>query len=124
MVFAPLDRSRLRQRSLRRGGQQFRSEDAARRRRDPDLVERIEANWRGVAVLSACGRSGPARRWTVLSALGCGAFRNPPDVVGAALASVLSEPLDFGELEEVEVVMLDDHNSRENVERFRQGVGI
>ena len=97
---------------------QFRSEDAARR--DPDLVERIEANWR--AVLSACGRSGATV--AVLSALGCGAFQNPPDVVGAALKRVLSEPLDFGKLEEVEVVILDDHNSRENVTRFRQGLGI
>lgn len=56
----------------------------------------------------------------VLSALGCGAFNHPTDLVAASLAKCLREPLVFGTLKRICVVIMEDHNSGGiNVERFR-----
>ena len=79
-------------------------------RRDVNLRATVDANWR--AVLAAAGQSGA--QLAVLSALGCGAFRNPTEEVAASLARVLREPIEFGWLEAVAVVVMEDHN------RFRQ----
>jgi uncharacterized protein (TIGR02452 family) len=76
----------------------------------------VDANWR--AILTAAGKSGA--EVAVLSAIGCGAFNNPTDLVAASLAKVMREPLDFGSLTRVCVVLMEDHNSGgTNVARFR-----
>jgi uncharacterized protein (TIGR02452 family) len=79
----------------------------------------VDSNWR--AILTAAGSSGA--EVAVLSAIGCGAFNNPTDLVAASLAKVMREPLDFGSLRRVCVVLMEDHNSGgTNVARFRTGL--
>lgn len=86
---------------------------------DPDLVSKIDANWR--AVLEAAAQSGAAV--LVLAPLGCGAFHNPPDVVGASLVRALREASTegrLGGLRKVALVVKEDHNSGgKNVDAFR-----
>jgi hypothetical protein len=55
----------------------------------------------------------------VVSAIGSGAFSNPPQVVAAALVRALAVSAPGSALRRVTACVLDDHNSRDNVERFR-----
>eukprot|EP00760_Papus_ankaliazontas_P008021 PhM_4_TR13644/c0_g1_i1/m.67573 len=48
----------------------------------------------------------------VLSALGCGAFRNPPDHVADIFSKVLRSPEFYGCFKVVSFAIFDDHNSR------------
>jgi uncharacterized protein (TIGR02452 family) len=112
--FAPLPHGPARVAVLSAAGNYYRSEAEAHT--DPRLQQVVDANWR--AVLTAAGRSGA--KVAVLSALGCGAFHNPAEIVAASLARALREPLAFGSLERVCVIIMEDHNSGgTNVARFR-----
>jgi len=86
--------------------------------RDSGLPGRMVQTWK--AVLSAASASGASQ--LVVSALGCGAFNNPPQLVGRALAVALSECSPGSCLEEVHVVIMEDHNSHgRNEKQFREG---
>ena len=53
--------------------------------------------------------------------LGCGAFRNPPERVAEAFCLALKDcVLPRGSLKKISVVVMDDHNSRDNVLRFKK----
>ena len=73
------------------------------------------ATWMGA--LGAAASNGA--RVFVVSALGCGAYRNPPEAVAEALigAARLCDPR---ELRTVVVAVHNDHNSRNNVDRFQR----
>ena len=71
-----------------------------------------------VSVLTAADASGCTD--VVVSAIGAGAFHNPPNVVGSALSKALTFSHSTS-LRHVHVVIMNDHNSRNNVERFRKG---
>ena len=85
-------------------------------RKDKDLLRSLRDTW--LAVLSAAAASGS--EIVVVSAIGCGAFQNPPEAAGRALASALSD-CSPGRLRRVHVAILEDHNSRDNTLRFRKG---
>ena len=82
-----------------------------RRHEGRDLM----ATWMGA--LGAAASNGA--RVFVVSALGCGAYRNPPEAVAEALigAARLCDPR---ELRTVVVAVHNDHNSRNNVDRFQR----
>lgn len=85
---------------------------------DGTLLDRMVRTWK--AVLSAASASRTTH--LVVSALGCGAFNNPPRVVGTALAVALRSCNPGNNLEEVHVVIMEDHNSNGvNFDEFRQG---
>jgi len=61
----------------------------------------------------------------VVSALGAGAFHNPPEVVGEALGEALQSCVPCPALARIAVVVFDDHNAQRgagNVARMRQGL--
>jgi len=60
------------------------------------------------AILSGANAAGV--EVLIVSALGCGAFNNPPKIVGGALATALAQ-CDPGMLQEIQVVIFEDHNS-------------
>ena len=92
----------------------YKNEEAALK--DKALSRELEATWRGV--LEAAGKSGVEH--LVLSAIGAGAFSNPPEVVAKALTASLRACSPGEALRRVTVCVLDDHNSRDNVARFRE----
>ena len=61
------------------------------------------------AVLAACAAEGV--ECVVLSALGCGAFHNPPEEVAQVFKEVLEAGVGGGSLREVVFAVLEDHNS-------------
>lgn len=73
---------------------------------DKDLEKDLIRTWK--AVLSGANAAGV--QVLIVSALGCGAFNNPPASVGSALAKALAQ-CDPGVLQEVRVVIFEDHNS-------------
>ena len=85
---------------------------------DPNLRASLVAAWR--AVVDGARELGSSV--VVVSALGAGAFHNPPDVVGEALVQVLGSCHAGTELAHVAVIVLDDHNSQGNVKRMREGM--
>ena len=63
----------------------------------------------------------------VLSALGCGAFRNPPGHMALLFQEVLSEAAFSNKYKHISFAILDDHNARGEgnfkpfLDRFRTG---
>lgn len=95
---------------------QYRSEEQALA--DVRLETNLEDSW--LAVINGGREIGASV--LVVSALGAGAFHNPPDVVGRALVTALNA-CDLGDrLTHIAVVVLDDHNSNDNVERMRKAM--
>ena len=93
----------------------YRHEDEANA--DNKLVSDLRRTW--IAAIKAADESG-AREF-VVSALGCGAFRNPPERVAEAFCLALKDcVLPRGSLKKISVVVMDDHNSRDNGLRFKQ----
>ena len=84
-------------------------------RRLPDFM--IET-WQ--AVLSAANTAGASH--LVLGALGCGAFNNPLATVGHALATALQRSSVSPALQDIRVLIMEDHNSNgQNLPRFTAG---
>lgn len=84
--------------------------------KSPSLMRDLFETW--LSILTAANASGCTD--VVVSAIGSGAFKNPPDAVGESLhKALLVSP--SSALCIVHVVILDDHNSRNNVRRFREG---
>ena len=86
----------------------------------PDLVERDGQLWLSDAMAAATARKirailriGARHGQTalVLSAFGCGAFRNPPQHVAALFRDVLAEPEFAGVFRRVAFAIIDDHNA-------------
>ena len=101
---------------LSAAAKQYASLDEAKS--DSKLLDRMVDTWK--AVLSAANASGNTH--LVVSALGCGAFNNPPQMVGTAFAIALRECNPGNALEEVHVVIMEDHNSDGvNFTEFRSG---
>ena len=92
----------------------YNNEGAANR--DPALPRELEATWRGV--LEATKISGAQH--LVVSAIGCGAFCNPPEVVATALVKALRACAPGTALRKITACVLNDHNIRDNVKRFRE----
>ena len=93
----------------------YRHEDEANA--DKKLVSCLRATW--IAAIKAADECGAHE--FVVSALGCGAFRNPPERVAQAFCLALEDcELPRGSLKKISVVVMDDHNSRDNVLRFKQ----
>lgn len=93
----------------------YRHEDEANA--DKKLVSCLRASW--IAAIKAADECGAHE--FVVSALGCGAFRNPPERVAEAFCLALKDcVLPRGSLKKISVVVMDDHNSRDNVLRFKQ----
>lgn len=85
---------------------------------DSKLLGRMVQTWK--AVLSAASAS--RNTHLVVSALGCGAFNNPPRMVGSAFVIALRECNPGDTLKEVHVVIMEDHNSGGvNFKEFRCG---
>ena len=83
---------------------------------DENLVSDLCRTW--TAAFKAADECGAHE--FVVSALGCGAFRNPPERVAEAFSLALKGcVLRRGCLKKISVVVMDDHNSRDNVARFR-----
>jgi len=101
--FQPMDPTRVT--VLSAAAKNYHNADLAKA--DPQLPVRMLDTWR--AVLSAAGACDAEQ--LVLSALGCGAFCNPPEAVGRSLALALQECNPGAKLREVHVVIYEDHNS-------------
>ena len=54
----------------------------------------------------------------VLGAIGCGAFHNPPDIVSKCLINVLDKYKNEIGIKKIVIVVMNDHNSQDNVKRF------
>lgn len=79
---------------------------------DGELKTYLKKAWKAVIGGAALSHASVL----VVSALGCGAFNNPPAVVGECLAEILREKINFGEVRKICVVVMEDHNSNgENV---------
>ena len=87
---------------------------------DPDLVTRDGLLWltddmaratevKIRAILRIAARHGQAN--LVLSAFGCGAFRNPPHHMAQLFAGALAEPEFAGVFRRVAFAVIDDHNA-------------
>jgi len=89
--------------------------------RNEALAHELEATWRGV--LEAARASGAHH--LVVSAIGSGAYSNPPEVVAAALVDALRKCVPGAALRRVTARgVLDDHNSRDNVARLPRAVMV
>lgn len=85
--------------------------------KDRNLTKNLIQTWK--AVISGANAAGVDV--LIVGALGCGAFCNPAIVVGGALREALTL-CDAGSLQEVRVVILEDHNSDgRNFLNFKSG---
>lgn len=89
--------------------------------REPDVVEREGRPWLAPAMADGTRRkirailriaARHAHADLVLSAFGCGAFRNPPHHVARLFREVLEEPEFDGCFRRVVFAIIDDHNAR------------
>lgn len=94
----------------------FRSEQEALS--DSNLETSLTTAWR--AVIDGARDLGASV--LIVSALGAGAFNNPPDVVGKCLIEALCTCHPGDRLNHIAVIVLDDHNSNSNVQRMRVGM--
>ena len=87
---------------------------------DASMHDHLVATWK--AVLAGVCAAGSTV--ALLSALGCGAFNNPPREVGRALREALDSCVVGPFLKEVHVVIKEDHNSNgNNLRDFATGLG-
>ena len=82
-------------------------------------LEDLKKTWKAVIT----GANAAGVEVLIVGALGCGAFKNPPENVGRALAAAQAECDPGSKLEEVRVVIMEDHNSASggNFTGFKKG---
>lgn len=96
---------------------QYPNEESARQNIN-ELERELVASWHAVIA----GARELKATVLVVSALGAGAFKNPPDVVGSTLINALTNCKPGDTLKDIAVVVLDDHNARSNVKRMLSGI--
>ena len=90
------------------------SEEEARK--DARLSDNLLRTW--LSVLAAASASGATE--VVVSAIGAGAFHNPPEEVGKAFRNA-TRRCSPSKIRRLHVVIMEDHNSVHNFERFKSG---
>ena len=84
--------------------------------RTPGLFQSLVRLWGSVieaAKTSTCSR-------LIVSAVGCGAFSNPPEEVARAFLIAIERATPGRYLTHIYVCVMDDHNARDNGSRVRQ----
>lgn len=56
----------------------------------------------------------------ILSAFGCGAFGNNPEIVASMFIDVFNEPEFIGNFKKIVFAIINDHNSAGNYEQFKK----
>jgi len=111
--FAPMDKPAT-VAVLSAAATHYTTEDDAKE--NQSLTDELVETWLAIFAAAAASRI----EELVVSALGAGAFNNPPEAVGEAFGRALL-CCSRARLESVHVIILEDHNSLNNYERFEAG---